>query len=79
MIFLSEAFSLTLFLLAFFALHHVIIIPAEEEFLKEKLGEGLTFIVTWFRNTFPWLCPGEGSHSGGIFPSANLAPHLEFY
>jgi hypothetical protein len=40
MIFLSDAFPLIVLLLAFFALHHRVVIAAEEEFLKEKYGEG---------------------------------------
>ena len=37
MIFLSDAFSLIVLLLAFFALHDRVVISAEEEFLKDGL------------------------------------------
>ena len=76
MIFLSEAFSLTLLFLAFFALHHRHYHSRRRRAPQRKARRrSLTSIVSWFRNTFPWLCPGEGSHSAGIFLSVNLALH----
>lgn len=59
MILLSDAFPLTLLLLAFFALHHVIIIPAEEEFLKEKLGEEFDLYCELVPKYIPLALPGE--------------------
>jgi ADP-heptose:LPS heptosyltransferase/protein-S-isoprenylcysteine O-methyltransferase Ste14 len=58
MIFLSEAFPITLLFLAFFALHHRIIIPAEEEFLKEKLGEGFDLYCQLVPKYIPLALPG---------------------
>ena len=78
MIFLSETFPITMLLLAFFALHHFIIIPAEEDFLKEKLGEGFDRYCELVPKYIPLACPGNSSHSGGIFLSVNLALHSEF-
>ena len=72
MIFLSEAFPLTLLLLAFFALHHVIIIPAEEEFLKEKLGEGFDRYCELVPKYIPLALPGRGFSFGRHFPLSEL-------
>ena len=71
MIFLSEAFPLTLLLLAFFALHHVIIIPAEE-FLKEKLGEGFDRYCELVPKYIPLALPGEFFSFGRHFPLSEL-------
>ena len=57
MIFLSDAFLLTLFFLVFFALHYRIIIPAEEEFLKEKLGEGFDLYCKLVPKYIPRVLP----------------------
>jgi protein-S-isoprenylcysteine O-methyltransferase Ste14 len=38
-IFLSGAFPLALFLLSFFAVYHLVLIPSEEDFLKERFGK----------------------------------------
>jgi ADP-heptose:LPS heptosyltransferase/protein-S-isoprenylcysteine O-methyltransferase Ste14 len=72
MIFLSEAFSLTLLFLAFFALHHWIIIPAEEEFLKEKLGEGFDLYCELVPKYIPLALPGRGFSFGRHFPLSEL-------
>jgi ADP-heptose:LPS heptosyltransferase/protein-S-isoprenylcysteine O-methyltransferase Ste14 len=72
MIFLSEAFPLTLLLLAFFALHHRIIIPAEEEFLKEKLGEGFDRYCELVPKYIPLALPRRGFSFGRHFPLSEL-------
>ena len=72
LIFLSEAFPLTLLLLAFFALHHVIIIPAEEEFLKEKLGEGFDRYCELVPKYIPLTLPGQVFSFGRHFPLSEL-------
>ena len=72
MSFLSEAFPLMLLLLAFFALHHVIIIPAEEEFLKEKLGEGFDRYCELVPKYIPLALPGRGFSFGRHFPLSEL-------
>ena len=72
LIFLSEAFPLTLLLLAFFALHHVTIIPAEEEFLKEKLGEGFDRYCELVPKYIPRALPGRGFSFGRHFPFSEL-------
>ena len=72
MIFLSDAFPLTLLFLAFFALHHRIIIPAEEEFLKEKLGEGFDLYCELVPKYIPRALPGRGFSFGRYFPLSEL-------
>ena len=72
MIFLAEAFSLTLFFLAFFALHHRIIIPTEEEFLKEKLGEGFDLYCELVPKYLPRGLPGRVFSFGRHFPLSEL-------
>jgi protein-S-isoprenylcysteine O-methyltransferase Ste14 len=72
MIFLSEAFPLTLLFLAFFALRHVIIIPAEEEFLKEKLGEEFDLYCELVPKYIPRALPGQGFSFGSHFPLSEL-------
>ena len=73
MIFLSEAFPLTLLLLAFVALHHCVIIRAEEEFLKEKLGEGFARYCERVPRYFPLALPTQGLSLGKHFPLCELA------
>jgi protein-S-isoprenylcysteine O-methyltransferase Ste14 len=68
MILLSEAFPLTPLFLAFFALHHRIIIPAEEEFLKEKLGEGFDLYAELVPKYFPRALPVNFFSFGRHFP-----------
>ena len=72
LIFLSEAFPLTLLLLAFFALHHRILIPAEEEFLKEKLGQGFDLYCELVPKYIPRALPGRGFSFGRYFPLSEL-------
>jgi protein-S-isoprenylcysteine O-methyltransferase Ste14 len=72
MILLSEAFPLTLLWLAFFALHHRIIIPAEEEFLKEKLGEGFDRYCELVPKYIPRALPREFFSFGKYFPLNEL-------
>jgi protein-S-isoprenylcysteine O-methyltransferase Ste14 len=72
MLFLSEAFSLTPLFLAFFALHHWIIIPAEEEFLKEKLGEEFNLYCELVPKYIPLALPGRGFSFGRHFPLSEL-------
>jgi protein-S-isoprenylcysteine O-methyltransferase Ste14 len=71
MILLSEAFPLTLLFLAFFALHHRIIIPAEEEFLKEKLGEEFDLYCEAVPKYIPRALP-EFFSFGKYFPLSEL-------
>jgi len=71
MIFLSEAFSLTLLFLVFFALYHRIIIPAEEDFLKEKLGEGFDRYCELVPKYIPMAQPKSFSF-GRYFPLGEL-------
>jgi hypothetical protein len=72
MIFLSEAFPITLIFLAFFDLHHRIIIPAEEEFLKEKLGEGFDLYCQLVPKYIPLALPWEFFSFGRHFPLSEL-------
>ena len=72
MLFLSEAFSLTPLFLAFFALQHCIIIPAEEEFLKEKLGEGFDRYCESVPKYIPLALPLRGFSFGRHFPPSEL-------
>ena len=72
MLFLSEAFLLTPLFLAFFALHHCFIIPAEEEFLKEKLGEEFNLYRELVPKYIPLALPGRGFSFGRHFPLSEL-------
>jgi len=72
MIVLAEAFPLTVFLLAVFAFHHWIVIPAEEQFLKEKLGEGFDFYCELVPKYFPVTVPRRSLFFGRHFPLSEL-------
>lgn len=72
MIFLSEAFPLTLLFWVFFALHHLIVIPAEEEFLKEKLGEKFDLYCELVPKYIPRALPREFFSFGKYFPLSEL-------
>jgi len=73
MIFLSEAFPLTLLLFAFIALHHRVIIGAEEQFLKEKLGKGFDRYCELVPKYIPLALPKRGFSFGKHFPLRELA------
>ena len=72
MLLLSEAFFLTPLFLAFFAVHHCFIIPAEEEFLKEKLGEEFNLYCELVPKYIPLALPGRAFSFGRHFPLSEL-------
>ena len=72
MIFLSDAFIFATLLLALFAWHHSVIIPAEEEFLKEKFGERFVAYCDSVPKYFPLTMSIRGFSFGSHFPAAEL-------
>jgi ADP-heptose:LPS heptosyltransferase/protein-S-isoprenylcysteine O-methyltransferase Ste14 len=72
MVFLSGAFPLGMFLLAFFALYHTILIPAEEDLLKEKFGDEFVIYSESVPKYIPLAVP-KGFSFGTHFPAAELA------
>jgi heptosyltransferase III len=73
MIFLSDAFIFAALLLALFAWHHSVIIPAEEEFLKEKFGERFVAYCDSVPKYIPLTTSIRGFSFGSHFPAAELA------
>jgi len=72
LIFLSDAFPLTILLLALFALHHGVVIPAEEELLKEKFGEGFLTYYESVPKYIPLAVPKRGFSFGSRLSGAEL-------
>ena len=64
LIMLSDAFPLTMLLLALFALHHSIVMPAEDEFLKEKIGEAFVVYNDSVPKYVPLTVPKRGFSLG---------------
>jgi len=71
MVFLSGAFPFGIFLLVFFALYHTILIPAEEDFLKEKFGEEFVTYSESVPKYIPSALP-KGFSFGTHFPAAEV-------
>jgi hypothetical protein len=73
MIFQSDAFLLAILLLALFAWHYSLIIPAEEEFLKKKFGERFATYCDSVPKYIPWTMSLRGFSFGRHFPAAEFA------
>lgn len=73
MILLSDAFLLAILLLALFAWHYSVIIPAEEEFLKEKFGERFAAYCDSVPKCIPRRMLLRGFSFGSHFPAAEFA------
>ena len=73
LILLAEALPLAVFLLAVFAFHHNVVIPAEEELLKEKFGEGFDLYCELVPKYVPFTVPWRGPLFGRHFPLGELA------
>ena len=53
-------------------MHHCFIIPAEEEFLKDKLGEEFNLYREVVPKYIPLALPGRGFSFGRHFPLSEL-------
>jgi len=73
LIFLSDAFPLIVLLLALFALHHGVVIAAEEEFLKEKYGEGFVNYCDSVPKYIPLALPKRDFSFGSRLSGAEFA------
>jgi heptosyltransferase-3 len=73
LIFLSEAFVLAPLFLALFALQHKFIVPAEEDLLREKLGEGFDLYGRLVPRYIPWPLPSLQLSFGKFCSVSELA------
>jgi protein-S-isoprenylcysteine O-methyltransferase Ste14 len=72
-IFLSGAFPLALILLSFCAFYHLLLIPAEEDFLKERFGKEFDLYCETVPRYLPIRMASAGLSFGRHFPSVELA------
>jgi hypothetical protein len=69
----SGAFPLALFLLSFFAVYHLVLIPSEEDFLKERFGKEFDLYSYNVAKYVPIRASWERLSFGSYFPGFELA------
>jgi heptosyltransferase III len=72
-VFLSGAFPLALILLSFFVVYHLVLIPGEEDFLKERFGKEFDLYCETVPRYVPIRMPWSGLSLGNHFPGVELA------